>query len=260
MELNYENYLQLKAEKLLRVQIAERFGIPDWKLKKHIANNGWGKKAPTLDHSSFSSYSKESAYWAGFIAADGNVDDKSRIRLMLKHDDLRHLQKYNTFLKSTYAIQENTTKYNRCAVEYTSYQIRSELESKYNIVPVKSLIIQPPTQLPEELIAHFIRGYFDGDGSVCESFSNRNSSTATFYATLVSGSLPFVKWLEAYLDLIGVTYNTQYWENKSQIKLNTNQAIKFLNSIYLESTEDTRLDRKYEIFKKVVIEHNRLTR
>lgn len=38
--------------------------------------------------------------------------------------------------------------------------------SKHGCVPNKSLILKFPTTLPNELVNDFIRGYFDGDGSV----------------------------------------------------------------------------------------------
>ena len=37
MELNFENYTELKNKKLTRAQIAKQFDLPEWKLKKLIA-------------------------------------------------------------------------------------------------------------------------------------------------------------------------------------------------------------------------------
>lgn len=37
---------------------------------------------------------------------------------------------------------------------------------KWNCVPAKSKILQPPVGLPQEMIRHVIRGYNDGDGGV----------------------------------------------------------------------------------------------
>lgn len=37
---------------------------------------------------------------------------------------------------------------------------------KHGCVPNKSLILTFPRTIPDNLIHHFIRGYFDGDGSV----------------------------------------------------------------------------------------------
>jgi len=41
----------------------------------------------------------EKAYWIGFLAADGYVDYKTnRIGLKLKLGDIKHLEKFKTFL------------------------------------------------------------------------------------------------------------------------------------------------------------------
>ncbi len=259
MEITFENYTELKLKKLKRAEIAYALGIPEWKLKRIITANNWGAELPTLNHNSFDVITKSSAYWAGFLAADGNVDSKNRVRLMLKYEDISHLVKFANFLGSTHKIQSNTTTYDRCALDITSKNIVGKLSQYYNIVPVKSLILLPPTNL-DGYTTDFIRGYFDGDGSVCESFSNVNSKTATIYATLVSGSIEFTKWLENFLDTQGISYSTQHWENKSQIKMNTNQAKLFLHLIYSNSTEDIRLDRKYLKYIDIVVDNNRLVR
>lgn len=259
MELNFNSYSELKSKKLKRAEIADIFGIPEWKLKKLIAINGWGKKAPTVDEDSFSELSEAGAYWAGFIAADGNVDNKKRIRIMLKYDDILHIEKFAKFVNSTHAIQTNTDTYNRCAIEFTSAKMCNDLSTIYNIGPNKTDKLLPPI-INTEFIPHFIRGVFDGDGSICESFSNANSITATLYATLVSGSIDFTSWLETFLEFSNITFSTQNKPGAQQIKLNTLQAIKFLNIIYQNSTEATRLDRKYAIYKRVVLNNDRLTR
>jgi intein/homing endonuclease len=37
---------------------------------------------------------------------------------------------------------------------------------KHGCVEKKSLILQFPKDLSQELISHFVRGYFDGDGCI----------------------------------------------------------------------------------------------
>ena len=41
---------------------------------------------------------EESAYWLGFIYADGCMCDGSRIQIMLKGSDYQHLEKMKIFL------------------------------------------------------------------------------------------------------------------------------------------------------------------
>lgn len=256
MEINYTNYLELKKTGISRAIIAERFEIPDWKLKKLIATNGWGTKRPTISNeSAFDEYSEGSCYWAGFLAADGCVDAKNRVRVMLKYDDLGQLEKLKDFLKSTHAISTNTSTYNRCSFELTSSHICDVLDINYGIIPNKTDKLTFPIHIPTKYLVHFIRGYFDGDGSICESFSNKNSITASIYATFASGSRHFSEGLFNYLqDTLKLGGHLQEFEGstKWQLKFNTNDAKTLLSFMYENSS--VYLDRKYALYQRLIVE------
>lgn len=120
MELTKENYLKLKESgKYTRPQMAGVFGIPDWKLKKWISSNNLGAKRPTIRNKrAFSKHSNSSDYWAGFLAADGCVDTKGRVRLYLQLSDADHLEKFADFVGSNHVINRNKER-NRCSLEFT---------------------------------------------------------------------------------------------------------------------------------------------
>lgn len=263
MEINYENYIELKNRKLLRKDIAKEFGLTEDQIKRVISKNGWGIKAPTfLNKNAFEEYTEESCYWAGFLAADGCVDNKKRVRIMLKYDDINHLNKFKAYLQSTHKISENTGKYYRASFELTSAELCDQLEFNFNIVPVKSLNMKFPRQIPKPMLKHFIRGYFDGDGSVCESFSNANSITKSLYATFCSGSEDFITYLYNYLGeeifLGGHIQDFRPKSEKHQIKYNTNDARTLLTWMYKDSM--IYLDRKYELYSTTVVNNIRQTR
>lgn len=48
---------------------------------------------------------------------------------------------------------------------FASHRVREELAT-YSIVPQKTFILKPPTKLPKEYYIDYIRGFFDGDGSI----------------------------------------------------------------------------------------------
>lgn len=255
MELNHTNYLELKQSGLSRNEIAARFDIPEWKLKKHIATNNWGKKPPTIGNlTAFDDYSEQSCYWAGFLAADGNVDSKNRIRLMLKYDDLSHLEKFKNFLQSTHTISTNTEKYNRCSFEFTNKEMCEVLNFNFGIIPNKTDKLEFPIYIPTKYLVHYIRGYFDGDGSICESFSNKNSITASIYTTFASGSKKFSNSLYEYLKYtLNLNGHLQEFEGstKWQIKYNTNDAKILLEFLY--DTCTVYLDRKFALYQRLVV-------
>lgn len=129
---------------------------------------------------------EEKAYWLGFLYADGNVyivkqkDGTSKggtVELTLKSSDVEHLYK---FLKSIqadkdYPINKRINKigdktYTAFRIELNSIKMCKDLINQ-GCVPQKSLILSAPN-INENLIHHFIRGYFDGDG--CVSFNENN--------------------------------------------------------------------------------------
>lgn len=259
--ITYEDYFGFKNQGLKRAEIADKFGIPDWKLKKIIAANNWGKMAPVVEfENAFKELDEFACYWAGFIAADGNVDSKNRVRIMLKYDDTTHLHKFRDFIGSTHSISSNTSTYNRSSLEFTSRTIVEDLKNLFYIVPNKTEILDFPN-ISDECLKHYIRGYFDGDGSICESFSNVNSITATLYTTFTSGSPVFTnKLFEALQRILGVVGHLQTFKDKNsfQIKFNTNDSIKLLRWIYTDAA--VYLDRKYNLYVKTVIDNNRKIR
>lgn len=257
MELNKENYLKLKETgKYTRPQMAGIFNMPDWKLKKWIANNGMGAIKPVVKNKSvFKNRDCPKAnYWAGFIAADGCVDTKGRLRFYLQLSDYQHLEKFASFVGSNHKINKDE-KRNRCSIEFTCRSMVEDL-LYWNIVPNKSISYTPPKGF---FNSHFIRGLFDGDGTISESFSNVNSRTATLYAGL-SCSYPCRDWFKSYCDNLGITIKQHERENIVTITMNTNKSIVFLDAIYSSSAENTRLTRKYNLYHNIVVLGNRKTR
>lgn len=252
-DITLEKYTELKNRKLKRAEIAEFFGIPEWKLKKLISANGWGKKLPTVDNiKAFKEYTAESAYWAGFIAADGYISDDNTLQICLNFDDTKQLETFKNFTRSSHKITSNTTKYYRSSFGFKNLFIATDLLRNYNITPRKSLTYEFPTQVPEKFLRDFIRGYFDGDGCICESFSNKNSHTATLYTT-ICGSNSFINSISNILkEKLNITGSVQLKENHSVIKYCTNKSLILLNYMYKDS--NVYLDRKYNLYKKVLID------
>ena len=108
---------------------------------------------------------EEKAYWLGFLYADGSVSSKEhKIELGLAEQDLKQIEKFRDFIGIMNKISyRSTTKSYRYS--FRSESCKEDL-IKQGCVPKKSLILNFPTenQVPKNLIRHFIRGYFDGDG------------------------------------------------------------------------------------------------
>ena len=206
-----------------------------------------------LNELAFSTYDESSAYWAGFLAADGNVRISTagvrQIRVYLGIKDYDHLSKFKSFLRSGHKIGVSE-KYRRCSLEVSSKPLYEDLSALFNITERKSFTYKFPSQLPSGLQSHFIRGYFDGDGCICESFSNKNSITASYTASYL-GTDSFISDTRNLIlqNLSGIKTSVQPHPASvgiSLLKMNTNSAHRFLDWIYEESSENIRLDGKYD--------------
>jgi hypothetical protein len=159
--------------------------------------NGWGEHTRVYDinHEFFSKIdTEEKAYWLGFIYADGNVPQGvGSFSITLKDSDRMHLEKLKAALEYTGPIKtiERSTidkdfKYSK--LEVFSNALATDLFSK-GVVPAKSMIVAPPAGIPKALERHFIRGMWDGDGTI----SPPNSRGVC--VALCSGSNQLLDWV-----------------------------------------------------------------
>lgn len=119
---------------------------------------------------------EEQAYWLGFLAADGSVS-KKQLTLLLAEKDLQHLLKFKNFIGADYSIRKIITKLNNKEFIGYAYSISSTKFvasiKKHNVYPKKSFTVKIPNTIPDPLLNHYIRGVFDGDGSVWVNKNNQ---------------------------------------------------------------------------------------
>ncbi|MHC0037906.1 hypothetical protein [Pseudoneobacillus sp. C159] len=123
---------------------------------------------------------EEKAYWLGFLYADGNVrtaESKDNyqqkgytVSLRLHVQDIKHLYKFKEFTQTTSPVvyEEKFTGgaiRHQCVLNIHSKKMCQDLIN-WGCTPRKSLALQFPKHLPKNLINHFVRGYFDGDGHI----------------------------------------------------------------------------------------------
>lgn len=194
--------------------------------------------------------SEEKAYWLGFIYADGFVvSDSDKFGISLSNVDKSHLEKLKTTINFTGEVKDYTetagygvgSLYSRLLV--TSSKIKQDL-IKYGVVPNKTDILKFPEFLPQELLPHFIRGYFDGDG--CITHQSEQVCGNLNYMIKITGTLDMVKNIES---CIGVPFQlAQRFPERNvdnfQIETGGNKKVKkILHYLYKDAT--VFLDRKY---------------
>lgn len=190
--------------------------------------------------------SDEKAYWLGFLAADGNVmryPTRAMISINLAQKDKEHLEKFKMFLESDIRIIDhvqnsgfsNNSLMSKICIN--SIDMADDLIDK-NVVPNKSLILQPPN-IHKDFFIPYIRGYFDGDGSLSESNGNWTIS--------FQGTKEMLEWINIILDFQASKFAKRYNDNKNSYSIaagGNNKVMKIANTIYQNS--NIFLNRKYE--------------
>lgn len=187
---------------------------------------------------------EEKAYWLGFLYADGNVSEyKNDISVSLAEKDIEHVMKLKKFIKSDAPIKIKRKKfkdkiYISYSLTFTSKKTKQDLIDK-GCVPRKSNILVFPNnnQVPSDLLNHFIRGYFDGDGSVTHANKGRQISVE------ILGTKDFI---ESLIEWSGINVNIHSFKHSPttyRVQYFGGKANSFLEKIYHNST--VNLERKY---------------
>ena len=187
--------------------------------------------------------SKEKAYWLGFLYADGCVHSNSNeISITLKDRD--HLEKFRKAIKSNNKIGESIDKRFSSMPKIYHFSIKDkQLKSdliKWGCVPNKSLTLTKIPNIPRDFVSHFIRGYFDGDGSF-----HWLNGTKNFRISFV-GTAPFLKDIQKELGLSLSLGQQEGNQSKYFQVAGRKQVPMILDYIYKDSDENIRLTRKYK--------------
>lgn len=120
------------------------------------------------DENFFDTQTEDMAYILGFLAADGTVSKNSnQIKITVAQKDSNLLEEIKKRLNYTGVVKYTTTNQNFdiATLEVTCEHYKKTL-AEYNIVPNKTFTFSIPEKLDKKYWRDFIRGYFDGDGSV----------------------------------------------------------------------------------------------
>lgn len=192
--------------------------------------------------------SEEKAYWLGFIFADGyisssplreNVKSIYIFELSLGLKDQEHLEKFRSFMKYEKPLIIDTY---RCRFTLSNKHLWNVLND-YGCTPNKSLTLKFP-KIPENLIKHFIRGYFDGDGCITRHV---NIKTVTPCVEVLGTKNMLENILEYSNTDASFKHDPRHSEETLSLNWNKEQGIKFINYLYQDCS--IYLDRKYKLYQ-----------
>lgn len=114
------------------------------------------------------------AYWLGFLYADGyNNVIKHEVELTLQYEDINIVDSFKTYIGDGKIKKVIKSGFPQAQYRFVNKTISDNLE-KHGCVMNKSFIKEFP-KIKTNLLRHFIRGYFDGNGNVTIS-----NNTVTF--------------------------------------------------------------------------------
>ena len=112
------------------------------------------------------------AYILGLWYSDGcNCTDTYEIAIALQEEDKYILEKIRKLMKMERPL-EFIDRHSKCERHKNMYRLRvknkhlSDALNKLGVVKAKSLILEFPDWISDDLLPHFIRGVFDGDGHI----------------------------------------------------------------------------------------------
>lgn len=182
----------------------------------------------------FKKQSSDMAWLLGFLAADGNVSKTSnRIRIELSEVDEEILIKIKELLHLENPIykRENKRGFKFVSLEWSCKEHKEDL-ALYGIIPNKTYILLPPLALDKKYYIDYIRGYFDGDGTIN---LNKNKNGNSLRWGICGASKEMLAWI---LDVLENDYKIP----RVNLHVDTSKEKRFYSFIY--STNSTKLIRE----------------
>ncbi len=231
-------------------QLSIKYSLHKETIRKRLRSWGIATKhrmKPRVLHNYFKDIDTESkSYILGFLCADGSIYEKTnKISFCINTKDkiiLEYVRKelnLNHKISDRIVYDKRTNKsYKQTTLQFSSKQIKNDL-CNMGVCHDKSIILKFP-KIPSNHIPHFIRGYFDGDGSI----TNKKCS--------VIGTKDFLLCWVNYFKQFGILWKNMQEVGGNQYKIylqKTDDVILFSDIIYKDA--NIFLRRKYNKLIKV---------
>lgn len=212
----------------------------------------------------------DKAYFLGLLVADGS-NNGSGFVINLQEGDVEILKLFKKYINYTGNITYNNLKnrpnpygYNRqnqYCLKILSHKISKDLDNLY-CVENKTFFTQFPP-IPQHFQSHFIRGVFDGDGSICIHQQKIKDKYYQNYLFNITGYIPFLKQIRDILvenevvkkNKINMPKRNKFTGRSEDIGMlqysGSINSVKFREYIY-KDCGDLFLTRKKEKFDSII--------
>jgi len=245
-------------------QLTNYFPISQVAINALLRRNGYNVKSASelkrkypIQEDFFDKINTEKkAYILGLLYADGyNQTERNTVSISLKEDDKDILEKITSIIQPTKPLIHIITNKSKKGFENSQNQYRLTINNKHisqrlvelgcGKAKTHNLIFPTEEQVPSYLIRHFVRGYFDGDGSV----SGDKQKQFGFVGT-TDFLLPLQQILMKELNFSETKLDQRHKDREDSIRAlrycGINQCIAFRDWLYEDAT--IFLERKKNIF------------
>lgn len=268
-DIIHENYV---VQKKGQAYTAKKANISVDQLKKYLQENNIHirnrheaivnenkRRAYCVDEKYFSNQNANMAWILGFLASDGCVSSqRNEIIIHLAKTDLEILERIKNEIKIDRPITTDVSGrgYEFCRLAWTCADHVKDL-AKYNIIPQKTYKLEPPFELDRKYWIDYIRGYFDGDGSINLIKNSNGKGNGNLRWQVCSATKCIIEFI---LDFFEEEYhipkvNIQERKTNGKILYSIQYSSVATRTIYhvLYSTNSTLwLDRKKKLFDEII--------
>jgi len=205
---------------------------------------GYKYHVPPYSEDFFDNWSSELAWVVGLVLSDGHVSNKKVTKyffIRMCDEDVLQKVKYitnhtgniNVYIPIKYGIKTVYTLYFSGKKVWDFFTgLGMDSNKSYNAIF--------PIQVPDNLKWDLIRGIFDGDGSV---IINRGK----YISARICGTFEVITYIRKFVNIHSTLHSNKSKSNYI-VQYTGDRAIKFLNKLYENSINNTRMDRKYELY------------
>lgn len=233
------------------------------KIKMDFKLNGERVRKFQIDESYFERIdTKDKAYIFGLLLSDGCMYDSGGLwQVRLKLTDLELLDAVKVAMKYDRPLTINKKEkesHKQCKTLIIANRKIFEDLVKLGCTPRKSFTKTFPTHIPNELMPSFIRGYFDGNGSIYVGTDKRGNCVSEI--KIVSSSLFCYSMVDFFANLgvySYVDFDKRHDNRVADFRIRRFEDInKFQAYIYSDKDNSIFLERKFNKFVELKIRKN----